>query len=551
MAATAAIFHHPDVIESAERPLAGRRTAGQSFLGGYVRHVEADKLHCFAANEGTIQQFRDLVTGHGWTGPVEGYLQTQPGRFSDPGVIQVPGPSLASFAWTRRRAGQRHYSICGITHTVSTRRIMEGLLEGLSAPVEAWDAIICTSRAVQGVVAAELDEAERYLAQRFQARRVPRPKLPVIPLGIDTAQFAANPEDRSRWRAEFSIPDDAIAVMTMGRLTFAEKLHPAPLLIALQKAAERSGKKFVLLMVGWFGDEATEKLHRDMADAFAPDVDVHFPDGKDEDLRYSIWSAADIFTLPVDNIQETFGLAPVEAMAAGLPVVCSDWNGFKDTIEDGVTGIRVRTIMAPPGAGQALANRLEDMQDSYLQYLTSVHQRTSVDVPEMADAFATLANDPEKRAEMGAAGRERAARLYDWSAIIPQYQALWAELNAIRTREVPASPRPPDAPANPTAMDPFTLYRGYPTTTLTPASVVSAAVPVTQERIEEIMELTGAVAMKRMITRSADVAKIQNAIHEHGPIRLADLEKGVKAPDHVLVSTVLWLAKFDLVEVAT
>ena len=49
---------------------------------------------------------------------------------------------------------------------------MEGLLEGLSAPVEAWDAIICTSRAVQGVVAAELDEAERYLAQRFQARRV-------------------------------------------------------------------------------------------------------------------------------------------------------------------------------------------------------------------------------------------------------------------------------------------------------------------------------------------------------------------------------------------
>ena len=551
MAATAAIFHHPDVIESADKPLAGRRTAGQSFLGGYVRHVDAEKLHCFAANEGTIQQFRDLVAGHGWTGEVEGYLQTQPGRFSDPGVIQVPGPSLTSFAWSRRRAGQRHYSICGITHTVSTRRIMEGLFDGLSAPVEAWDAIICTSRAVQGVVAAELDEAERYLTQRFQARRVPRPKLPVIPLGIDTGQFTASEKDRARWRDEFQIADDTIAVMTMGRLTLAEKLHPGPLLIALQKAAKASGKKFALLMVGWFGDKATAKLHEDMAAAFAPDVDVHFPDGKDEDLRYTIWSAADIFALPVDNIRETFGLAPVEAMAAGLPVVCSDWNGFKDTIEDGVTGIRVRTVMAPPGTGQGLAHRFEDAQDSYLQYLVSVHQRTSVDVGEMADAFASLAASPEKRTEMGAAGRARAKSLFDWSAIIPQYQALWGELNAIRAREVPASPCPQGAPANPAAMDPFTLYAGYPTTTLTAASVISASEPIDENRVEQLIELSGASAFKRMVTRAADVAKIQNAIHEHGPIRLADLEKGVRAPEHVLVSTVLWLAKFDLVEVAT
>ena len=551
MAATAAIFHHPDVIESADKPLAGRRTAGQSFLGGYVRHVEADKLHCFGANEATLQQFRELVAGHGWTGAVEGYLQTQPGRFTDPGVIQVPGPSLADFAWTRRRAGQRHYSICGITHTVSTRRIMEGLFNGLSAPVEAWDAIICTSKAVHDVVANELDEAERYLAQRFQARRVPRPQLPIIPLGIDTAQFAPGDGDRARWRAEFSIPEDAIAVMTMGRLTYAEKLHPVPLLIALQKAARATGKPFVLLMVGWFGDEGTEKLHREMAAEFAPDVAVHFPDGKDEDLRYAIWAAADIFALPVDNIQETFGLAPVEAMAAGLPVVCSDWNGFKDTVEDGVTGIRVKTIMAPPGSGQAQANRFEDSQDNYLQYLVSVHQRTVVDVAEMAEAFSTLATGPDKRAAMGAAGRERARRLYDWSAIIPRYQALWGELNAIRAREVPSSPRPQDAPANPAAMDPFTLYRGYPTTSLTPASLIRADVAIDKDRVEQVMALTGAIAFKRMVTRSADVAKIQNAIFEHGPIRLADLEKGVKAPDHVLVSTVLWLAKFDMVQVQT
>ena len=551
MAATAAIFHHPDVIESADRPLAGRRTAGQSFLGGYVRHVEADRLHCFAANEATIGQFRHLVEGHGWKGPVEGYLESQPGRFSDPGVIQVPGPSLASFAWTRRRAGQRHYSISGITHTVSTRRIMEALFDGLSAPVESWDAIICTSRAVKGVVAAELDEAERYLAQRFGARRVPRPQLPVIPLGIDTDRFSASDAARKRWREEFAIADDAIAVMTMGRLTYAEKMHPAPLLLALQKAAQQTGKQFVLLMVGWFNDQPTEDLHRKMAAELAPDVTVHFPDGKDDDLRYDIWAAADVFTLPVDNIQETFGLAPVEAMAAGLPVVCSDWNGFKDTIEDGVTGIRVKTIMSPPGSGQSLANRFEDGHDNYHQYLVSVHQRTVVDVPEMAAAFAALAQDPDKRAAMAEAGRQRAKRLYDWEAVIPQYQALWAELNARRIRELPTTPVAEGAPANPASIDPFTLYRGYPSTTLTGASMVSAEAAIDKDRIEEIMGLTGSVAQKRMVARSADVEKIQNAVHEHGPIRLADLDKGVKAPEHVLVSTILWLAKYDLVQVQT
>ena len=37
-----------------------------------------------------------------------------------------------------------------------------------------------------------------------------------------------------------------------------------------------------------------------------------------------------------DNIQETFGLTPVEAMAAGLPCVMSDWDGYRDTVRDGV-----------------------------------------------------------------------------------------------------------------------------------------------------------------------------------------------------------------------
>ena len=53
----------------------------------------------------------------------------------------------------------------------------------------------------------------------------------------------------------------------------------------------------------------------------------------------------------VDNPQETFGLAPVEAMAAGVPVVVSDWDGYRYTVSDGVEGFLIPTL-APANAGQ-------------------------------------------------------------------------------------------------------------------------------------------------------------------------------------------------------
>lgn len=549
MSATAAIFHHPDVIESADKPLAGRRAAGQSFLAGYVRNVDADALHCAAGRRTHVDHFKQLVESYGWSGPVEGCLSTDVQSLGAPGVFLVPGPSLSSFAWQRRRVGQRHYSICGITHTVATRRIMEGLVDVMASPIETWDSIICTSRAVQSVVATQLDTVESYMSRRFGARRVPRPALPIIPLGIDTDRFARTEDARTRLRKQFDIGEDDIAVMSMGRLTISEKMHPGPLFLALQRAAKDTGKRVVLLMAGWFQDDTTEKLHRDMASELAPDVVVQFPDGKDDEIRRGLWSASDIFALPVDNIQETFGLVPVEAMAAGLPVVCSDWDGFKDTVVHGETGLRVQTFMARPGAGELIAHRFEDQQDNYHQYLVSIHQRTVIDVRGMAEAFGTLIGDPDLRRRMGEAGVARARALYDWSAVIPQYQALWAEMNARRTREQPTSGREPGEPANPAAIDPFQLYAKYPTSTLPAEAVLSAERLVTEAELEHLFDLTGGVAFQRMVARASEMATVNAFLHAQGPMSYVELARRVKAPAQTLESVLLWLMKFDLVQV--
>ncbi|MEM6663336.1 MAG: glycosyltransferase family 4 protein, partial [Pseudomonadota bacterium] len=417
------------------------------------------------------------------------------------------------------------------------------------SPVEEWDAVICTSKAVQSVVAHELDVAATYLTRRFAARRVPMPQLPIIPLGTDSARFAHDPAARTQWRQQYGFADDDIAIMTMGRLSVFEKMHPAPLFLALQRAAMETERKLHLLMVGWFGDENTEKLHREAAAELAPDVDVIFPDGKDPDLRYSIWSAADIFALPVDNIQETFGLAPIEAMAAGLPVVCSDWNGFKDTVVDGETGYRVRTLMSAPGMGTESAHRFEDGMDNYFQYLGLLHQRTQVDVPELASAFVALINDPEKRARMGKAAAERAQAMYDWAAIIPQYQALWSDLTARRLRGQPSSPRETGEPANPASIDPFVLYQKYPTDRLPVTAILSVEKAVTTDDVARMVHLTGAEQLKRMVAGANQIAAVCETINTDGPIRLDTLIQKTKLRQDLVMACVLWMAKFDLVQI--
>ncbi len=63
--------------------------------------------------------------------------------------------------------------------------------------------------------------------------------------------------------------------------------------------------------------------------------------------KAGLYGAADVFLSLSDNIQETFGLTVVEALAAGLPVVASDWDGYKALVRDGISGYLVPTRTLP------------------------------------------------------------------------------------------------------------------------------------------------------------------------------------------------------------
>jgi glycosyltransferase involved in cell wall biosynthesis len=408
----------------------------------------------------------------------------------------MPDPNVGAEAWRRRPYGSATYSISGITHTTATANVMRTLPDLLISPAQDHDALICTSAAVHDGVETQLAMVREYLAAEFGPRRRPEPMRVTIPLGVNTDDFATRPEHRKAWREKLDIPDDAVVALYVGRFNVRGKMNPALMALALERAAQRTGKTLCWVNSGWGqSPEIEAAFHRDSA-ALCPSVLYRSVDGRPADTRFSIWSVADLFVSFSDNIQETFGLTPVEAMAAGLPCVVTDWNGYKDTVRDGEDGFRIPTVAPSPGAGRDLAYWFDNGWLNYDNYVGAAAQFTAMDLDAAAAAIARLVDEPDLRRRMGEAARRRAREVFDWSVIIPQYQALWAEQNA---RRAAATPEPPQHD-NPMRPDPYRLFKSYPTHALGAESRVALAPGMDLAAALELLKgpLTGYAAFQRL-----------------------------------------------------
>ena len=458
----AAIYFHPEGYETARADLKGRHVAGESFLMGFFRHSGLDGFACHADGPDLARLFVDMAARQAPGRPVTLYPTSEPSRLAEVGCLFVPGPGLDQYAWRRRSRDQRGYSLCGVTHTTSESPHVLGALA--TAPVQPWDAVICTSQAARASVEAVLLPYAEYLRDRLGAAAVPLPHLPVIPLGVETELFRFTPAERAAERAALGIGEGEVTVLFMGRLSFHAKAHPFPMYAALEVAARRTGRRIHLIQAGWFGNDAIAAAFAEGAKRYCPSVNAIFLDGRTPEVRTRVWAAADLFTSLVDNIQETFGITPVEAMAAGLPCVVTDWNGYRETVRHGIDGFRVPTVLPPPGAGVDFADRYAAGLDSYDYYIGRASQVTAVDVEAAADAYTRLVADAGLRHRMGEAGRARAAR-FDWKAIIPQYLDVWRQLGEIRRGAEERAPRR-GGDGNPLRPDPLRMFQAYPTRTL-------------------------------------------------------------------------------------
>ena len=468
---TACIYYHPEAYTTSGPKLMGRNAAGESFLRGFVSHSTSSAFLAQVERPEHARHFAAAVSSLGRSEPVHSVSKASLGALSQAGVVYYPGPGIGEHAWYRASFGHSAWSLCGITHTTSSAGAMDALASLLVAPVQPWDAVICTSSAVKDNVSRLLQAQADHLVARLGITRVVLPQLPVIPLGIHSADFAFSDAQKAAARAALGVSADTLVVLFMGRLSFHAKAHPLAMYQALEAAARATGKSVVLVECGWHANDFIAKAYANAAQLACPSVRVVTLDGRKAEDRQTAWAAADVFCSLSDNIQETFGIVPIEAMAAGLPVMVSDWDGYKDTVRDGVDGFRIPTLMPQAGLAGDLALRHALEVDTYDMYCGQTCSLVAVDVQATAAAFAKLFNSPELRRQMGESGRQRAVEVYDWKPIIGQYEALWAQQTQMRLAAKAESDKnafPPLAHPWPARMDPFHAFASYPTQTLTP-----------------------------------------------------------------------------------
>ena len=488
MGSRLSILHPRGEVGLGQNPF-GKDVANLELLQAMAQHGGFDQLDILTVLPAAEAQVRAaLLEGSGSTTRIAVSSAFNQQAAQQAGALLRGQPDLLNPSWLRRiTVGDRAYSLIGLVHTLAPPLMRQTIAMASTSPVHPWDAIICTSPSVKDALATMLAEWGAFLAERTGGGPPATPHLPVVPLGVNRERFAAladRPEARAKVRTRLGLGDEDVLVLWVGRLSFFEKAFPQAMFQAVQRGAGLSGAKLHFAMAGWFPGEADRDRYEAAARLHAPDVPVHFLDGNDRTLLGELWAGADVFISLVDNIQETFGITPLEAMAAGLAVVVSDWDGYRFTVRDGIEGFLIPTLGGPQsGLGVTMINRHLMQATTYQSYVGEVAQYTAVHAGRAGDAIAELARSPELRRRMGAAGRERIRTAFDWPVVARQIHDLADELGEIRR----ASPDPVVRQmADPVRGDPFLAFAGFPTEVMTTETPLAAAPGATGDSVRAL-----------------------------------------------------------------
>jgi starch synthase len=538
-----AIYYAGDAYNTAQK-IMGRQSAGKAFIKGIARTWPDATLYGQGPDADGGHTLAQQLAQDGYAGDVRWNRLPNLGPAIQIGALYYPAPPTKDLAHLRNLQNPNAFSLMGVTHTLSSAGSMDQIADLILPPFKPWDALICTSRCGRDLIKALHDEMTTWWRDQVGDIRFNTPQLPVIPLGVDVPFFKPEPGAKSQAREKFGLTSNETVFLFSGRLAFHAKANQAPLYQALEKASQHG--PIVCIESGIFPNEGIKQAYLQAQKTLAPSVRFIWVNGQDEVTYRQAWLASDVFVSISDNIQETFGLTPVEAMAAGLPVIVADWDGYSETIRDGIDGFCVTTLLPPAGAGNDLAMRHAFGLDTYDMYIGRTSMATVADPSRLADAISQLARDPALRQKMGNSGLQRAREVFDWPVILKQYAALAMELSRLRNQ---SSPEP--AIAWPQRADPFKRFAHFPTGTLK-ANWLVHPTPDATHRLRSLLSLHMAnyVLDPELLPQETIQMLLQSAQRPevHTVQSLLATTGQLSAPG---VRSLMWLWKFDLIRIAT
>jgi glycosyltransferase involved in cell wall biosynthesis len=235
--------------------------------------------------------------------------------------------------------------------------------------------------AVSEAVAASARAAGIFVPSAPHRRRASQ-MLVVVPNGVDATRFAFAAQQRQRTRKPSPEGSGPVALCVA-------RLSPEKDVGGFLEAAALVAGRLATARFWIAGDGPLLPTLRHQVRQLGLEGRADLL-GRRDDIP-ALLAAADLLCLP--SREEGLGLAALEAMAAGLPVVATRVGGLAEVVEDGKTG-----LLVPPGDRAALANALREL---------------------LSDAPRSLA--------MGKAGRARVEAHYTQEAMIAATQAVYAE----------------------------------------------------------------------------------------------------------------------------
>ncbi|MFD4877572.1 glycosyltransferase [Streptomyces sp. NPDC058420] len=212
--------------------------------------------------------------------------------------------------------------IAGVKAVVATEHSLgDSQMEGrdLSAGVRAL--YLASERLGRSTVAVSPTVAER-----LKRWGVPGPRIEVVPNGIDLARFRFDPVQRLRTRQRLGLPEGAYVIGGIGRLAAGKRFD------VLIRSLAQLPEDYWLLLVG--GGTEENLLRRTAHDYGVADRVLftgerpYVPDGTPGPDLPSLTAAMDLLASPCP--EEAFGLAVVEGLASGLPVLYASCPAVED-----------------------------------------------------------------------------------------------------------------------------------------------------------------------------------------------------------------------------
>jgi glycosyltransferase involved in cell wall biosynthesis len=337
------------------------------------------------------------------------------------------GPDLNTLAAFRDALAHTCFPVTTLLHSVANAAFWDPFSPLYTYPFQPCDAFFCSTKPLMHAVQNARNQAEQQLSDAYPSIRLSQPMLAHASLGVGDLGPVTT-QERLEARAQWGIAEDAFCFLCLGRLDVVAKMDLLPLLSAFRDCKVLSSFKRAKLVIAGSSRDAShwkaflaEQVHALDLEGRV-DVVINFEDEK----RRSLYALSDAFVSISDSIQESFGVAPVEAMLCGLPVILSDWDGYKELVEHEKTGLLIPTYWADCNPLSRVIH-----EHGMLHGMLSVAQSVAVDVGALRDALIRVAEDVRLRERLGAAARVSALERFSWKRVVARYEEIWAELNAI------------------------------------------------------------------------------------------------------------------------